>query len=419
MKGRKGGFTLVELIVVIAILAILAGVGTVAYSGYVKRANQAADEALISEIKYALILGVQAGNFPEGDLGLVVVSTGGTEAKETAAEGAPVAQMMEDAFGADWEDALKLKTDMTGGSYADYAAMVNSVTGANAEFQGYNSSVAGSTFYPSANTDDTGALMSEVTDVVESFSTALGTKNIANAMKNLWGNSFEDSLRESGIAIDSFVEGDEVQAANLTVWAAASSVTNVEPGTRAGWISTWNNPAGTFSLDQSSISEGGSIASVVLAYARLNAIAKYMDQYAGSTDCTEVYQDELAGLREAENTIDYFNKLSAIEEALKSQCSPRTWNSYWAIPEGGKSQAQLDAEAFIATMAALNSLEGDYVTQDNLDSFKDAGFFGDEAIASKLSYFVTACSNADLLEGVSGGYVIFVGVGPDGQAVIS
>lgn len=54
-NGKKGtgGFTLVELIVVIAILAILAGVGTVAYSGYVKKANQVADQQLLGAINTA------------------------------------------------------------------------------------------------------------------------------------------------------------------------------------------------------------------------------------------------------------------------------------------------------------------------------------------------------------------------------
>lgn len=48
-----GGFTLVELIVVIAILGILAGVGTVAYTGYIRAANEAADNMLLSAINTA------------------------------------------------------------------------------------------------------------------------------------------------------------------------------------------------------------------------------------------------------------------------------------------------------------------------------------------------------------------------------
>ena len=48
-----GGFTLVELIVVIAILAILAGVAIPAYSGYIKKAEQAGDQTLLDAINSA------------------------------------------------------------------------------------------------------------------------------------------------------------------------------------------------------------------------------------------------------------------------------------------------------------------------------------------------------------------------------
>lgn len=48
MQTGEGGFTLVELLVVIAILGILGGVSVPVYTGYTKRANEAADQQIVA-----------------------------------------------------------------------------------------------------------------------------------------------------------------------------------------------------------------------------------------------------------------------------------------------------------------------------------------------------------------------------------
>ena len=77
MFKKNGGFTLVELIVVIAILAILAGVAVPVYSGYITKANEAADYTALDSIKTAAIFAVT-----EKDPAAVVTTiTVGTNAK--------------------------------------------------------------------------------------------------------------------------------------------------------------------------------------------------------------------------------------------------------------------------------------------------------------------------------------------------
>lgn len=54
LNKANAGFTLVELIVVIAIMAILAGVGTVGYGAYIKSTNKNADKTLVGNIMRAI-----------------------------------------------------------------------------------------------------------------------------------------------------------------------------------------------------------------------------------------------------------------------------------------------------------------------------------------------------------------------------
>ena len=81
MKNNKG-FSLVELIVVIAIMAILAAVAIPTFSSFITKANIASDEQFAADLEYAIELAlIEDGDSLDDDITVTITNAVVSEVK--------------------------------------------------------------------------------------------------------------------------------------------------------------------------------------------------------------------------------------------------------------------------------------------------------------------------------------------------
>ena len=325
---KTEGFTLVELIVVIAILGILAGIGTVGYSGYIKKANMAADQQLASEVKHALELYYYSN--PTQDMAGTSVVLRPEGAVKSSATGVGDAAM-DAVFGDGWENSLFLK----------YNGWKSTGVGAN---------IAGSSFdgkIPDLLGKVDG-LASDLSGFLEGYS---------------GDNDFLKYLEDNNIAKNSTAAGNAaaLYVAETLKGADQAEISNILSNMPSQIVSSYNDSknlstalSGTLLNTTAALSGqmGSDLAAVAVMYA-------YAESYAMATN--QELEFDTSNIKNGSDAKNEIVKAFATMISKSGTAGLETWadvkqdGSSFVQGEGGKYKQ--DAKAVLSALNAVNNAD--------------------------------------------------------------
>lgn len=270
----KAGFTLVELIVVIAIMGILAGVGTVGYGGYVKRTNEGLDETLYQSILYAGEIGKYEN---PGVTGRVIVTKTGATVDAVGAGGnkTVVEKWLSDAFGANWATTVKYHTDKyANGTYGTIALPSQSVTLTTEQQAQLEKFTQSNLNEHEKELADTANNLSNLfnTGFLGSKTGAEAVNMLADQMSEADFNQFKNYL-QTKTGKTNFNDLTNTEIANATVLYVASKAKDMDA---AGVLSTLNSDGGNNVTGV--FTKYGKLPSAALMYGTMTGYAN--SQYA-------------------------------------------------------------------------------------------------------------------------------------------
>lgn len=387
LSRQTEGFTLVELIVVIAILAILAGVGVPAYSGYVEKANKGVDETLAGEIKQALWLAHYSGKLAPGTSVIVYYGDTPVVVNEAAVEGYS-ATSGHDAMVATFGDSY---TDLRLAS-SDWDEEIGVLGNGDALEYVEKSNFTG---------DNLGYMLDDVQLLVGYLTGAVGDGALTITENDTVGKY----LTSQGISLD---KANAQQIANVsTMFVADYTAQNTDADTFANF---WANPenGGGFVT----VTGQNTLAGAAAYYANMEAIANYIDK---QTNNQYNYAQTLRELNLGTSSGTVNQALIGLQQQMVSQ-STDVYMDYYGLEmdaEGNPqykegmtaetSQAYSDGQAYLAYMKGLSQSADSLVnstdtTKDNYyadgtvqdyvtnyislgDALQEAGYAGDGAFA--------------------------------------
>ena len=295
---KTEGFTLVELIVVIAILGILAGVGTVGYSGYIKKANMAADQTLVSALNTAFAAAcIENGKDIQDITGATL--TGGTPG--SAITGIATADGVADAveakiiasfptyFGENMTTKVKVAEIKFNSATHMFEAALGENGGGVYSNLTFNSgdldALKGSSFY-TVGVEKLLNKVSEVTDFVDDLETAGAMNKVyaSSAFQTYFattlgvtgeeGNTFQDKLEEYATKMNMSVdEARGILSANAAVLFAANQASSMSNDDIMTLLAKDNLKESIRTELNTTGSEGTALSHAALAYGMYYAYA--------------------------------------------------------------------------------------------------------------------------------------------------
>ena len=327
------GFTLVELIIVIAILAILSTGAIAGYSAYVTKANKTADQSMIAEIKTVLQLKAYSEGVSNADF--VILTQNGAEPG-----GEFVTEALYDAYGANWADALKLKSD-------DWAAGAFLVNVQDAEL------IANSTFLTTSKPE---GLMQAITNLTGAAGSAISgyAGDVAAKLESLGMGAVADKLEATGLQPGTAEYNTAVSNLLVGQFAGAMSGQTV--------ADVQNDP----------------LAGTALMYATLFA---YCETLPGDTG-----KNTMATINNYLSTRTDMNDLKkdAFAEYINSQMDSEFVEGFVAY---GADQGAADMEATLKIMGAVSNISGNYTSAGDLSN---ANLYASDTISQQLNEYVGA-----------------------------